>query len=176
MVARDVRVTMSKTGITYAQAVERALAAERTVQLSAREHAVSRENKGTAQAAAGAQRIGSSGDQKRKASELIVSVWNSESTRSSGQRHGRSDHWRDYPLCERCRRHHLGAYRPKTCLGCGSTGHLIKDCLQPTRKNKETTDIVATAGMFTWTVMEAKDDKILSAGELVLGNFCTQCC
>ena len=87
MVARDVRVTMSKTGITYAQAVERALAAERTVQLSAREHAVSRENKGIAQAAAGAQRIGSSGDQKRKASELIVSVWNSESTRSSGQRH-----------------------------------------------------------------------------------------
>ena len=92
MVARDVRVTMSKTGITYAQTVERALTAERTVQLSAREHAVSRENKGTTQAAAGAQRIGSSGDQKRKASELIVSVRNSESMRSSDQRHDRSDH------------------------------------------------------------------------------------
>ena len=99
MVARDVRVTMSKTGINYAQAVKRALAVEGIVQPSAREHAVSRENKGTAQAAAGAQRIRSSGDQKRKASELIVSVWNSESMRSSGQRHGRSDPWRDYLLC-----------------------------------------------------------------------------
>ena len=66
MVARDVRVTMTKAEITYAQAVERALAAERTVQLSAREHAASRENKRTAQAAEGAQRIGSSGDQKRR--------------------------------------------------------------------------------------------------------------
>lgn len=64
MVARDVRVTMSKADITYAQTVERALATERTVQLSAREHAASRETKRTAQAAAGAQRIGGSGDQK----------------------------------------------------------------------------------------------------------------
>ena len=35
MVARDVRVTMSKAEITYAQAVERALAVERTEKLSA---------------------------------------------------------------------------------------------------------------------------------------------
>ena len=176
MIARDVRITMSWTEVTYAQVVERDLAAERAEQLSAQEHVASCENKRASQAVAGFQRTGISGDQKRETSDLFGPGWNGNSTRSSGQRHSRSDHWGDYPFCERCKRYHLGACRPKARLGCGSTSHLIRDWLQLTRRNKKMADMVATARMVALTGMETKDNKTLSSGKLVLGNFCTQCC
>ena len=74
MVARDVHITMSLTKITYAQAVERALTAERAEKKIYQENIARRESRRVAQALAGLQRSGGYNDQKRKVSDSVSSV------------------------------------------------------------------------------------------------------
>lgn len=69
---------------------------------------------------------------------------------------------------DKCRRYHYGECKLRSCYQCGSLDHLIKDCPQPTREDRRTTDTLAPARMFALTETEAKDNKTLSSGKLFL--------
>ena len=165
MIARDVGITLSLAETTYAQAVERALYAEKAEERVTKEIAVRREQRKTMQST-GSQDGGGPGNLKRKSVEFST---------SEGEKKQKGN-WHDYPFCDRCRRHHHGECRPRSCYQCGSRDHLIKDCPQQTREDKKTADTLVPAKMFALTETEARDNKTMSSGKLFLGNFCAPCC
>ena len=161
MIARDVGITLSLAETTYAQAVERALYAEKAEERVTKEIAVRREQRKTMQSTSSQD---GPDNMKRKSVE---------SSTSGGEKKQKGN-WRDYPFCDRCRRYHHGECRPRSCFLCGSRDHLIKDCPQQTREDKKTADTLVPAKMFALTETEARDNKTSSSGKIFFGNFlCT---
>ena len=149
MIARDVGITLSLAETTYAQAVERALYAEKAEERVTRELAMRQEHRRTMRST-GSQDGGGLSELKRKSTESSV----------LGGKKKQKGNWRDYPFCEGCRRYHYGGCRPRSCHPCGSRDHVRKDCPQPTSKSRKTVDAEATTKMVALTEAETKDNKI----------------
>ena len=164
MVARDVHITMSLTETTYAQAVERALTAERAEQRINQENAARREFRRVAQASAGSQRSGGYSDQKRKVSDSVSSVGDKKQKNESEQRQSNSGNWRDYPFCEKCKRHHRGECKPKTCYQCKSPDHIKRNCPQLVRDEKKPADPFVPSRVYSLTQPEASESKTVVTG------------
>ena len=103
---------------------------------------------------------------KQKDPDSNSSVVDSRPKSSSDQRQSRSEYWRGYPFCERCRRRHLGECKPRTCYTCGSPDHLRKICPQQARGDKKTADSLTLAKVFALIENEAADSKTVATSQL----------
>ena len=83
--------------------------------------------------AVGSQRGGGPNDQKRKMPETNIANDDKVTLDNPKGRQDQSVQWREYPFCEKCRRHHQGGCRPRRCFQCGSPGHIRRDCPQLSR-------------------------------------------
>ena len=81
----------------------------------------------------GSQRGGGPNDQKRKMLETTIVNDDKGTLDKPKGRQDQSVQWREYPFCEKCRRHHQGGCRPRRCFQCGSPGHIKRDCPQQSR-------------------------------------------
>lgn len=161
MIARDVGITMDVARTTYAQVVERALYAERAEDRVTSDLAARREQRKATHGTV-TKKGGGPNDQKRKMTK---------STASGGEKK-KQGNWRDYPLCEKCRRHHFGECRPRACYQCGSPDHLKRNCLQQKKEEKKTANSFTPSRVFHLTQSEATDNKTVVTGQLSSAGTC----
>lgn len=83
--------------------------------------------------AVGSQRGVDPNVQKRKMLETTIDNDDKVTVDNLKGRQDQSAHWRKYPLCGKCRRRHHGGCRPRKCYRCGSSGHMVRDCPQPSQ-------------------------------------------
>ena len=88
------------------------------------------------------QRGGGPNDHKRKLLGTSIANDDKKARDNNQGRQNKSEKWREYPLCEKCRRRHLSWCRPRRCHQCGNLGHIKRDCPQLSRG-----DIVEISGV-----------------------------
>ena len=99
----------------------------------------------------GSQRSGGYSDQKRKVSDSVSSVGDKKQKNESEQRQSNSGNWKDYPYCEKCKRHHRGECKLRTCYQCKSPDHIKRNCPQLVRNEKKPADPFVPSRVYSLT-------------------------
>ena len=120
MIARDVNITLIPGTTTYAQAVDKALTAERAEDQIWKDSAVRRDARRTVPPFLGSSQGSGPSEQNRRVPNSFVPPSSDRRVRGSiGGRQGRSDNWRSFPVCPRCRRRHQVSARSGLALSVG---------------------------------------------------------
>ena len=106
MVARDVKITMIFVGTTYGLNVERAIMAERAKDDVSKELAARRDSRKNTYPTSGQSKGEGPNEQKRKGSDYPLPLRDKRPRGNFGNRQQRSRNWKEYPVCDRCRRRH----------------------------------------------------------------------
>ena len=166
MVARDVKITMNLVGTTYAQTVERAMMAERAEDEVSKELAARRDSRKNTHPASGQGKGGGPNEQKRKGSDSPLPLGDKRPRGNFGNRQQRSENWKEYPVCDRCRRRHLGDCKSRACYQCGSTDHLKRDCPKLGNEGRKPTDDFIPSRILSLTESDASASRTVVTGQI----------
>lgn len=166
MVARDVKITLRLVRTTYAQIVERSMMAERTDDEVSKELAARRDYRKNTHPTSGQSKGGGHNEQTRKGSDTPLPLGDKRPWGNFGNRQQRSENWKEYQVCDRCRRRHLGDYKSRACYQCGSIDHLKRDFPKLGTEGRKPTDDFIPPCILSLTESDASARRTVVKGQI----------